>query len=171
MGRLNSSVRHGEKILASIVDPKGEWAAAIGAMFVAFGSIEHFTVICLKEIPKKTAQPLAKSLKLTQRIDLLLKLLKPYPHSECLVLSDMLEQIKILARTRNLIAHNPLIFQMHDDGNGNLISGAAITAMFKEEVMSLPEAKEFAAASEKMAFEFPGACISAFRAMGLITHA
>ena len=160
----------GKKILASIVDPKGEWAAAIGAIFVAFGSIEHFIVICLQEITKNSIQRPAKSLTLTQRIDLLLKLLKPYPHPECLVLSDKLRQIKILARTRNLIAHNPLIFQMHDDGNGNRISGPAITAMFKEKVMSLPEAKEFAAASEKMAFELPGASINAFRAIGIITN-
>ena len=42
---------------------------------------------------------------------------------------------------------------MHGDGSGNRTTGSAITAMFQEKVMSLPEAKEFAASSEKkMAF-------------------
>src|SRR5690606_30746822 len=106
----------GKTSVASIVDPKGEWAAAIGAAFVAFGSIEHTTIVCLREIPRDSIWRSSKSLKLVPRVDLLLELLEPYQHQECLTLADKLRQVKELARTRNLIAHNPLVLQIHEDG-------------------------------------------------------
>jgi hypothetical protein len=128
--------------LASIADPNGEWAAAIGTALVAFGSIEHTTVVCLREIPKDSIWRFAKALKLTPRIDLLWELLEPHQQPECLKLADKLRQVKALARTRNLIAHNPLVLQMHEDGKGNRIFGSAIIAIHKEgHLISLPEAK------------------------------
>ena len=157
--------------MASIVDPKSEWAAAIGKAFVAFGSIEHITVVCLREIPKDSIQRFSKALRLTQRIDLLLELLEPYQQPECLALADKLREAKVLARTRNLIAHNPLVLQMHDDGKGNQIFGSAITAIHKEgHIISLPEAEEFAAVSEKLAFDIFGVAIKAFKALGTMAH-
>jgi hypothetical protein len=157
--------------VANIVDPEGEWAAAIGAIFVAFGSIEHTTVVCLREIPTDSIWRFSKSLKLVPRVDLLLELLEPYRHQECLTLADKLGQVKELARTRNLIAHNPLVLQIHEDGQGNRIFGSAITAIHKEgHLISLPEAQRFAATCEGLAYDLVGVSINAFKALGRIAH-
>jgi hypothetical protein len=161
-----------KKSVSSIVDPKGEWAAAIGAAFVAFGSIEHTTVVCLREIPADSIWRFSKSLNLVPRVDLLLELLEPYRHQECLTLAEKLRRVKELAHTRNLIAHNPLVLQMHEDGQGNRIFGSAITAIRKEgHLISLPEAQEFATTCEELAFELVGVSINAFKAMGRMAKA
>ena len=158
--------------MASIVDPKGEWAAAIGAAFVAFGSIEHTTVVCLREIPSDSIWRFSKSLNLAPRVDLLLELLEPYQQQECLTLAEKLRQVKGLARTRNLIAHNPLVLQMHEDGQGNRIFGSAITAIHKEgHLISLAETQQFAATCEELAFDLVGISINAFKALGRIADA
>ena len=158
-------------MLASIVDPKGEWSAAIGAAFVAFGSIEHTTVVCLREIPKDSIGRFSKALRLAARVDLLLELLEPHSQSECVALSEKLREVKVLAKTRNLIAHNPLVLQIHEDGKGNRRFGSAITAIHKEgHLISLPEAQEFATACDKLASELVGVSINAFKALGLVAH-
>ena len=162
----------GTRSVADIVDPKGEWAKAIGSAFVAFGSIEHTTIVCLREIPSDSIWRFSKGLKLVQRVDLLLELLEPYQHQECRALAEKLRQVKDLARTRNLIAHNPLVLQIHEDGQGNRILGSAITAIHKEgQLISLPEAERFAATCEELAFDLFGVSIKAFMALGRITHA
>jgi len=160
-----------KKSLTSLVDPDREWANAIGTAFVAFGSIEDTTVLCLRELPSEPIWRFARKLKLTPRINLLLELLEPHKQPECLKLVEALKQIRELAQTRNLLAHNPLILQTHDDGYGNRVFGAALTAIRKEgEIVTLSEAKEFAITCDRMAFELVGASINAFKALGLITY-
>lgn len=154
--------------MAKLVDIQGHWAAAIGKAFVAFGSIEHTTVVCLKQIPRDRIQRFSKSLKLSQRIDLLLELLESHDLPECSVLADRLRQAKSLVPTRNLIAHNPLVLEFYEQANGGYAFAEAIAAIHREgHKITLQEAQEFAALSEKLASELIDSSLKAFRAMGI----
>ena len=158
--------------MARLVDRQGHWAAAIGKAFVAFGSIEHTTVVCLRQIPKDQIQRFAKSLKLAARIDLLLELLEPYSHPECAELSDKLRQVKTLAQTRNLIAHNPLVLEFYEDNSGGYAFAESIAAIHKEgHKISLSETQKFAADADNMASELIGASMKAFQALGVTAGA
>jgi hypothetical protein len=171
-GRLNSGVRRGENILAKIVDTNGHWAAAIGKGFVAFGGIEHTTVVCLRTILKDSIPKFTKSLKLGQRIDLLLELLEPYQQRECLDLAEKLRSAKDLTQTRNLIAHNPLVFEIYEDGNGGYTFGESIAAIHRVgHKITLAEVQDFADKSEHLAHDLIGVSISAFKALGIKTRA
>ena len=38
--------------MSTLVDLDHKWATKIGRVFISFGSIEHITMTCLKEMPK-----------------------------------------------------------------------------------------------------------------------
>ena len=154
--------------MAKFVDLKGHWATAIGNGFVAFGSLEHTIVVCLREIPQDKFQRFARSLRLSQRIDLLLELLEEKSQPECLELSEKLKQVKVLVPTRNLIAHNPLVLEFYEHPEGGYAFSEAIAAIHKVgQKITLPEAQEFAAASQRLATELVGASQRCFQALGI----
>ena len=156
-----SAVRHGEYILAKIVDTNGYWAEAIGKGFVAFGSIEHTVVVCLRTIQKDSIPKFSKSLKLRQRIELLLELLEPHVQPECLDLAEKLRLAKTLSETRNLIAHNPLVLEIYEDGKGGYAFGESISAIHKVgHKITLAETQDFAEKSEQLARDFISVSIS-----------
>ncbi len=158
--------------MAKIVDLQGHWAAAIGKAFVAFGSIEHTTVVCLRQIPRDRIQRFAKSLKLSQRIDLLLELLESHRHPECTELADKLRQVRSLVPTRNLIAHNPLVLEFYEHADGGHAFAEAIAAIHKDgHKITLRETQDFAASSERLASELIGVSMKAFRALGVTAGA
>lgn len=157
--------------MAKLVDLSGEWAAAIGKAFVAFGSIEHTTVVCLRQIPKDQFRRFAKGLNLTPRVDLLLEILESYPVPECIELSEKLERVKALAKTRNLIAHNPLVLEFYEDGNGGYAYKEAIAAIHREgHKITLAEVQDFAAKSEQLAGDLIGISMKAFKALGVVAR-
>lgn len=137
--------------MVNIVDLKGEWAVAIGKALVAFGSIEHVTVTCLHQIPRDRLQQSTKSFRLAQRIDLLLEILETYQTPPYLRLSDGLKRAKNLAKTRNLIAHNPLFFEVYERPDGTLFHQEVIAAMHKDRKITLEELQDFAEKSETLA--------------------
>lgn len=154
--------------MSKLVDLKGDWAMAIGKAFVAFGSIEHTTVVCLRQVPKDSIQRFAKSLKLTPRIELLLELLEPYQQPECQELAEKLRQVKGFAQTRNLIAHNPLVLEFYENGKDGYAFGESIAAIHKVgHKITLAETQEFAATSEQLALDLVGISIKMFKALGL----
>lgn len=172
MWPLRSGVRHGRENLARLVDLQGNWAFAIGNAFVAFGSIEHTVVICVRAIPRDKFQRFTNSLKLSQRVELLLDLLEGRSEPECIELSKMLEQVTVLAKTRNLIAHNPLVLQLYEEPNGEYRLTEAISAIHKPgHQISLAAVQAFAAESQELATQLIGASRRCFRALGITPDA
>jgi len=152
--------------LAKLVDSKGEWAAAIGRTFVAFGSIEHVTVVCLREIPKDSIQRSTSSFRLTSRIDLLLELLETHSGDIFERLAEKLTLAKSMAGTRNLIAHNPLVLDFYEHADGSYSHKESIVSLRKERHrITLPELQDFAARSEKLASDLYGCASAAFQTL------
>lgn len=153
--------------MAKITDLNGEWASAIGQAFVAFGSIEHVTIACLKEIPKDRIQRSTKMFKLTQRIDLILELLESHSGEEFTHLIEKLNTAKELARVRNLIAHNPLFFEVYEKADGEIFQREVIVSLQNEKKITLPELQEFSAKAEALASELYFASAKVFNRLDM----
>lgn len=149
--------------MTKIVDLKGEWAAAIGKAFVAFGSIEAITVGCLSAIPIDRIQKSTKSFRLNQRIELLQELLEAHSGDAYSLLSKKLAVAKALAHKRNLIAHNPLALEFYQDQQGELSHTEIIASLHTDARMTLDELRAFADEAEKLAEDLAGAAIDVNR--------
>jgi hypothetical protein len=152
--------------LVKIVDTKGQWATAIGQAFVAFGSIEHVTVACLREIPRDRIQKSTKSFRLGQRIDLLVELLEAHDGDEFSDLSKALKQAKALAQTRNLIAHNPLVLEVYEWADGSIFHREVIASLQGEHRMTLPELQAFANEAETLSSDLFKKASAVFQKLG-----
>jgi hypothetical protein len=149
--------------LVKLEDWSGDWAAAIGKAFVAFGGIEHVTVACLRTLPKDNLQKSTKSFRLGQRIDLLIEILEPYEKEPYKVLSKHLDRAKALAETRNLIAHNPLVLEFYERPDGSIYHEQVIAAMHKDKKVTLQELQAFADECEALVTELYAASSEVFR--------
>lgn len=139
--------------MAKITDLKGEWAVAVGRAMIAFGSIEHVTVVCLRNIPRDPLHKSTAALSLVPRVELLLEILAARPGKVFSELANGLSRIKPLAKIRNLIAHNPLVLQVFEAENGDYGFKELIVALHKEQSISLPQLQKFADEAEQLAAE------------------
>ena len=152
--------------MVKLVDRSGEWSAAIGKALVAFGAIEHVTVACLRHLPRDKLLKSTKSFRLAQRIDLLLELLEVYPTEPYRQLASLLARARVLAETRNLIAHNPLVLDIYERPDGTIFHEQVIAAMHKDRKVTLAELREFAEESEALASSLYSASSDVFRVHG-----
>ena len=95
-----------------------DWSRAIGDAFVAFGIIEHLTIIGIHLLPKERIAKSVSGFRLKQRIDLLLEILEHREGDDFRQLKADLEAVLPLIQTRNLLAHNPILVERYvfDDG-------------------------------------------------------
>jgi stage V sporulation protein SpoVS len=149
--------------MVKIVDLDGTWAAAIGRAFVAFGSMEWMTVVCLRDIPVDRIQRSTRSFRLSQRIDLIQELLEVHEGDVFRLLSEKLTAVKALAEKRNFIAHNPLIFEVYASLDGDISHQQVITSIHRGRRMTFPEIQAFAEEAEKLASDLTGAGLEAIR--------
>ena len=150
--------------MSKIVDLKSEWAAAIGQAFVAFGSIEHVAVVCLRELPRDWIQRTTKSFRFGQRIALLVELLEAYDGAAYKELSVKLQRAKELAETRNLIAHNPLVMDIFQRRDGSMFSREVIAHMHQDKHITLVELQAFASEAETLASDLYRCSSAVFQA-------
>jgi hypothetical protein len=138
--------------LSDFVDRKPEWETAIGRALLAFGSIEHATIVCLTSIPRDKIQRSTMRFNLAPRIDLLLEILEGHTGEAFTQLSDALKRARQLAETRNLIAHNPLVFEFYEHEDGGYTINDVIASLHKQgKTLSLDELKDFASQSTLLA--------------------
>jgi hypothetical protein len=104
--------------VAQLVDPKHEWAGEIGRLVISFGSIEHVTMVCLRQLPKDPIYAATSHLNLAPRLDLLLAVLAGSQDPDAPALKQLLSQARALAEERNLIVHNPLVLDVYEAENG-----------------------------------------------------
>jgi hypothetical protein len=150
--------------LVQLTDLKGEWAAAIGKAFVAFGSIEHVTVVCLRELPRDRIQRTTRSFRLGQRISLLVELLEGYDGDLYKELSAKLQRAKDLAETRNIIAHNPLVMDFFRRQDGSMFTREVIAHLHQDKHITLEQLQQFASESEALASELYRCSSAVFQA-------
>jgi len=96
-----------------------KWAPIVGKFMIAFGSIEKCVNELLRHQCGEAHMRFALTLMLAQRFKLLRELLSERSLSDVArsVLIANLDDAQELVRTRNLVAHNPLVLSMfhHDD--------------------------------------------------------
>lgn len=89
--------------MVKLVDPSHEWATEIGRIVIAFGSIEHVTMLCLRQIPRDPIHKATSELNLGPRLKLLLAVLEASTDPDAERLAQLLGDAKKLAEDRNLI--------------------------------------------------------------------
>jgi hypothetical protein len=130
------------------------WRAVVGQAIVCFGEIELVTLQCLAHIPSDRISQTSAKLPFARRVELIIEILEGRADAEQSVpFIQMLKRAKDLAKTRNDIAHNPVmlnIFVHKATGDDPLLQRCIATARGGR-VIDLAEAKEFAAEVEDLA--------------------
>lgn len=137
--------------MAKLVDLDHKWATLIGRVFIAFGSIERQTHESLKKWLEEPIYRHIKHMKLSQRIDLLVDVVKKQSFEQENIDSFIADLIKAksLAKKRNLIAHNPLMLCLFHEETDFI---EAIVSNIKDDVtMEYHELEELAISSEELA--------------------
>lgn len=138
------------KFMEKLGDTRDEWAQAVGRVLLAFGGIEHVTVICLQQVTKYSdAKPLAE-LSFVSKVKILLKDLRSRPGVAFSALIEQLQDARELAKKRNLIVHNPLVLQVYEK-EGGYACQEVISALHKSEVVTLEDLGELVDKMEKLA--------------------
>lgn len=92
-----------------------EWELLVGRALLRFGDIEYVSVRCLDVIPDERIFESTSRLDFSRRVEILLEILsnrKELTPPLC-KLMDGFKRAKELARTRNLVAHNPLMLNLY----------------------------------------------------------
>jgi hypothetical protein len=150
--------------MVKLTDATGEWAIAVGRVMIAFGSIEHVTLVCLKKIPRDAIYRSTSKLNLAPRITLLLEILSVHQGDSFETLINLLNEALCLAKTRNLIAHNPLTLGIYEE-EGNYSYRQEIIALHKDEVLTLDDVQRCAHRAELLAGDLYGVTASVFAAL------
>lgn len=148
--------------MTKLTDPNGDWALAVGRVMIAFGSIEHVVVACIKHIPSEPIFESASKLQFSQRVALLLEVLSVREADVFVRLVGLLRQAVTLAHTRNLLAHNPLTLQIYES-EGEYTFKHVIASLKKETVITLPEVKRCAESAEQLASDLYTASKAVFQ--------
>lgn len=131
-----------------------DWIAAVGKAMVSFAEIELVTYKCLAHIPSDKIYESSSSLPFARRVDLIVEILEggsPLPVG----VSDfvaLLKRSKELAKTRNDIAHNPVMMNVFvNKTTGDVLLERSIEAARGGRFIDISAAKEFAAEVEDIA--------------------
>ncbi len=132
---------------------------AIGRVMVAFGGIEHTTLLALSWLPYERIFDSTKRLRLGQRIDLIKEFLsdrcaKQVHMDDAERMIKLLSEACSLAQRRNLIAHNPLILTMFSDREHDVEKRELITSSIdSKKMITLRELEQLADRAESLDLE------------------
>lgn len=134
-----------------------EWEALVGKAILRFGDIELISIRCLAAIPSDKIAESATKLEFGRRAELLIEILESRSvrsQWESEILSGM-KQAKALAKTRNLIAHNPVMLDLYvnDEDTESYAAHAITSARSENHSIDLTELQEFTAKVEELASE------------------
>jgi hypothetical protein len=132
-----------------------EWEALVGRALLRFGDIEYVSVRCLHLIPSDNIAASASRIDFSRRTDLLIEILdgKKELTGPLSRLRDAFKRAKVLAKTRNLIAHNPLMLNLYvnHETQESMAMYRIDSARSAEHSITLDELKEYAAEVEDLA--------------------
>jgi hypothetical protein len=130
------------------------WRAVVGKAIVSFGELELITYKCLAHIPSDQISESSSRLGFAQRVDLIVEILEgraPLPEFIAQFV-NMLKRAKVLAKTRNDIAHNPVMLNVFvNEVSGDVALEHSIATARGGRVIDLAAAKEFADEVEGLA--------------------
>lgn len=132
-----------------------EWESLVGRALLRFGDIEYVSVRCLDVIPSERIASSTASLDFSRRVEVLLEILNSRKElTESLSkLRDGFKRAKELAKTRNLIAHNPLMLNLYvnHETQESVPVYRIDSARSAKHSITLDELKEFAAEVDDLA--------------------
>jgi len=135
------------------VDQTNPWNLAVGRGFVAFGQIEYATHIALKSFCRDPIFNSLKTLNLEKKLEIIDSLLGQYEQEEIRSLRTLFKQVNALSKTRNLVAHNPLVLDIYEKPDGDYMVDSKIRSLRNEKHYSLNEIQEFAQKAEDLGGE------------------
>ncbi len=126
---------------------RGEWEALIGKVILCFGDLERILSVFLREAGVEPSRHLAS------RVDQALKVSKSLQQSTHVVeFSDCCKRLSTFISFRNMLAHNPLMLEVWEDQDGQLIAGELRVGDDRsEQNIDLPALREVAADIEDLA--------------------
>lgn len=131
-----------------------DWIAAVGRAMVSFAEIELVTYKCLAHIPSDKIYQSSSRLEFSRRVDLIVEILEgPSPQPKVILdFITLLKSAKELAKTRNDIAHNPVMMNVYvNKTNGDVLLERSIATARVGRSIDISAAKEFAAEVEDLA--------------------
>jgi hypothetical protein len=134
-----------------LVDRDHKWAHEIGRVFIAFGSVEYSVHSLLQTVPRDPIHATTATLRLSQKIDLLMEIMESRSEEHYANAIDCLKAAKRLSEGRNLIAHNPLSLDLYlnDEGEHRLVE--TIRHLRADKSLSFDDVVELREESEKLA--------------------
>jgi hypothetical protein len=115
-------------------------------------------------LPRDRIFDTACNLELGKRIDLILEILSTRTDGELSNLRELFLRAKGLNAERNLLAHNPLVFEFYENSDGNHIVMEKIVSLKKpNRKMSLDQVKEFSQQVEELVAKMSLSAITAFK--------
>ena len=141
--------------LAAAERENSEWQVLIGKAILFFGEIELISMKCLSHIPHDSIGKSAVRLEFGRRVDLLLEILegRESPSAALQGLIDGFKSAKGLAKTRNQIAHNPVMLDLYvnETMDDHYVERSIRSARGGAEPFRLEDLKEFSAYVENLA--------------------
>lgn len=135
-------------------DLEKKFAPIIGQAILSFGNIEYFTFQALEYLPNDNIFNSAAILPFTQRVDLIIEILKGRnPAKINSKLIKLLEKSKELAKTRNIIAHNPLIIEIYTSKKGEVSSPKICSYLNKKRMVTYQDLVDFIDSAEAVALQ------------------
>jgi hypothetical protein len=134
--------------------PDLEWQSLIGKAILRFGDIELISLRCLARIPTDKIAASAARLEFSRRADILIEILEGRPaltESLTALLAGS-KRAKVLAKTRNLIAHNPVMLDIYVNPHTDDIYTEHTIASARSggQALNFEQLREFAAEVEDL---------------------
>jgi hypothetical protein len=139
---------------------EAEWRELIGRAITCFGEIEFVSIKCLAYIPQDRFSGSVGGLDFAKRVDILIELLEGRqsldPNLRGLLRGFI--RAKSLAKTRNLIAHNPLMFDIYvnDDASKVILEQSITSTRSGAKRIKLDQLRIFADEVESLAGQLWG---------------
>jgi hypothetical protein len=133
-----------------LVDLDHKWAHEIGRVFIAFGSVEYSVHSLLRSIPQDPIQGTTASLRLAQKVDILIAILLSRSGDLNSRIAEQLKIAKRLSEGRNLIAHNPLSLDLYVRGDEHMLV-ETIRHLRADKSLSFEDVTKLRAESETLA--------------------
>ncbi|WP_146187241.1 hypothetical protein [Novimethylophilus kurashikiensis] len=103
---------------------------------------------------------------MAQRIDLIVELIEYQTEAPFRNLTALLLRAQELAKTRNLIAHNPLVLDIYEHPDGDIQVKENIVSLLKDNYrISLSELEQFSSEAEQLATDLYVCATEVFSAL------
>lgn len=142
------------KYMTNLVD-SSRWEPLIGRLFIAFGSIERTTHMCIRDWAGENIHKHFARTGLPARIELAIDLTVSLAAAEATknAFCKSLKQAKELAKKRNIVAHNPLCLVLLQDGLESSFLEAIAHHTDDNKMLSYEDLLDIVEKSEKVAEE------------------